>query len=137
MLGEVVRVFASFFAPLLAVLSPNSTASRKISTAGCSVRPKTFFILQRSYQSVESPQFKRHCALPVAHIFSFAKRFREYHHESCLSDPFTCRRSYNRLNGIQGSKVRFESRERTRGGVAHNDKHIQKMFIDGLMETTW
>ena len=43
-------------------------------------------------------------------------------------------RKYNRLNGIHGSKVRYERRERTRGGVAHNDEVIQKQFIDGAME---
>jgi hypothetical protein len=43
-------------------------------------------------------------------------------------------RKYNLLNGIHGSKVRYERREITRGGVAHNDQHIQKMFIDGAME---
>ncbi len=43
-------------------------------------------------------------------------------------------RKYNWLNGIHGSEVCYECRERTRGGVAHNDKIIQKMFIDGTME---
>jgi transposase len=43
-------------------------------------------------------------------------------------------RKFNRLNGIQGSKVHYIPRKRTRGGVAHDNKLIQKLFIDGAME---